>query len=90
MAESGIGKRLRELRELAGLTQPALASLAGLSKEGVAGIEQGRRVPGWDTVLALADALGVPLEAFRAPPAAGAKPAGRGRPRKGGPGWGRA
>jgi transcriptional regulator with XRE-family HTH domain len=72
---------LKELREAAGLTQPQLAEKAGLSKAGIADIEQGRRVPSWDTVLALATALGVSCEAFTHQPAE-REATGRGRPRK--------
>ncbi len=79
------GVKLREFRERAGLTQPQLAERAGLSKAGVADLEQGRREPTWGTVQALADALGVSCDDFRKPPAAGAPPRGRGRPPKGEP-----
>jgi transcriptional regulator with XRE-family HTH domain len=74
--------RLRELREAAGWTQSELAERAGLTRDGVAHLEQGRRKPGWETVLALAEALGVDCLAFTLRPA-GESPAGRGRPRKG-------
>jgi len=73
--------RLRELREKAGLTQPALAERAGMHKLGIAQLEQGRRKPTWATVVALAEALGVTCEAFLHPPA-DREPAGPGRPRK--------
>jgi len=73
--------RLRELREQAGLTQPQLADRAGLSKAGIADLEQGRRQPAWETVVALAKALGVSCDAFLQEPAT-APPAGPGRPRK--------
>jgi transcriptional regulator with XRE-family HTH domain len=91
--------RLRELRETAGLTQGQLADKAGLTREGVAQLETGRRKPVWETVLALTDALGVSCDAFaqepvrsylpgpgRPPKPAPAQPAvkrPRGRPRKG-------
>jgi DNA-binding XRE family transcriptional regulator len=73
--------RLRELREGAGLTQTELAGKAGLTREGVAQLETGRRKPAWETVLALCEALGCSCEAFTRPPAQ-RPPAGRGRPRK--------
>jgi transcriptional regulator with XRE-family HTH domain len=75
--------RLKELRQQAGLTQQQLAEKAGMTKDGVSHLEQGRRSPSWETVLALASAFGVSVEAFAVPPAAGAdahRP--RGRPRK--------
>jgi putative transcriptional regulator len=80
MEPSGFGGRLKELRSRAGLTQPQLAERAGVSKATVADLEQGRYEPSWPMVLALAGALGVPLEDFRAGPSAPS--AGRGRPRK--------
>jgi hypothetical protein len=49
-------------------------------RDGVDMTKQGRRMPGFDTVLALASALGVPCEAFKEPPLADAAPRGRGRP----------
>lgn len=58
--------RLKSLRREAGLTQAALAEAAGLSGQHVRAIEAGRRPdPGWSTVTALADALNVPVTAFR-------------------------
>lgn len=74
--------RLKELREQAGLTQQQLADKSGLSKFGISDLEQGRRIPGWDTVLALAAALGVSVEVFAQPPAEEAAPRPRGRPKK--------
>jgi DNA-binding XRE family transcriptional regulator len=82
MDAQNFGLRLRELREKSGLTQPELAEKAGLSKGGIADWEQGRRIPGWDVVLALAAALGVDCSAFQAAPASDAGPRGRGRPPK--------
>jgi transcriptional regulator with XRE-family HTH domain len=73
--------RLRELREGAGLSREGLAERAGLKVGGVRDLEQGRREPGWRTVLALARALGVGCTAFLQEPAA-RPPAGPGRPRK--------
>jgi transcriptional regulator with XRE-family HTH domain len=76
---------LRQLRESAGLSQAQLAEVAGLHRFGVAKIERGERTPGWDTVLALCKALGVPCTAFEAEddsPVAKAVPRGPGRPRR--------
>jgi transcriptional regulator with XRE-family HTH domain len=75
------GGRLKELREQVGLTQPELAERSGLSKDGIAQLEQGRRRPAWDTVLALSAALGVDCTAFTEPPAA-REPTRPGRPAK--------
>jgi transcriptional regulator with XRE-family HTH domain len=63
------GARLRELREQAGLTQQQLAERAGIHKLTVAKFEQGLREPGWSTVQALVDALGVSCDALRQAPA---------------------
>jgi transcriptional regulator with XRE-family HTH domain len=73
--------RLKELREQAGLTQQALADVAGLSKACVADLEQGRREPSWATVVALAQALGKDCRAFLVAPEQVEKRM-RGRPRK--------
>jgi transcriptional regulator with XRE-family HTH domain len=55
-----IGKKLKELREAAGLTQQELAVKAGLSVSNVASIEQRQEGnPRINTVMALASALGV-------------------------------
>ncbi|MHB1422830.1 MAG: helix-turn-helix domain-containing protein [Gemmataceae bacterium] len=75
------GARLRELRIAAGLSQPALAEKAGLSKHGISDLEQGRRLPAWATVLALCSAFGIDPNAFTEEPANVPAPA-RGRPKK--------
>src|SRR5262245_41182234 len=76
------GRRLRELREEAGLGRKDLAERAGMRSEaGVRNLEQGIRSPSWETVLRLAAALGVSCEAFTRPPA-GREPVGPGRPPK--------
>jgi transcriptional regulator with XRE-family HTH domain len=78
------GGRLRELREAAGLTQQQLADRAGLTREGVAQLEIGRRQPAWKTVLVMCEALGCGCEEFTRAPAERpeAKP---GRPSKAAP-----
>jgi transcriptional regulator with XRE-family HTH domain len=73
--------RLKELREKAGVTQHQLGEKAGLSQAGIADLEQGRRKPAWETVVALCQALGVGPSAFLQEPGAMPKPR-RGRPRK--------
>src|SRR5262245_25379355 len=83
MSASWFGGRLRELREAAGLTRQQLAEKAGLKAGGVRDIEQGRRSPQWETVLALCDALGCSCEEFRKAPADRPEPR-RGRPPKAG------
>jgi transcriptional regulator with XRE-family HTH domain len=64
------GARLRELREAAGLSRSALGEKCGLTLDGIAQLESGRRRPMWESVLALAKALGVTCEAFQRPPGA--------------------
>jgi transcriptional regulator with XRE-family HTH domain len=64
MGVEQFGARLRELREAAGLTQLGLAQKAGLHREAVGQLERGTRHPAWETVLALAEALGVSVAAF--------------------------
>ena len=49
--------RLRQLRKLRGLTQPALAALAGLSASTIYLIEAERRKPSLRTIERLASAL---------------------------------
>lgn len=74
MAEAAwFGGRLRELRLAAGLSRKELAARAGMQSEaGIRDLEQGRRRPIWETVLALSAALGVDCTAFTVPPTAAA------------------
>ena len=58
--------RLAALRAERGWSQDQLARQAGVSVAAVSGWEQGRREPGWKAVQALAAALGVSTEAFKA------------------------
>src|SRR5438874_2443105 len=81
MSAEWFAGRLKELREAAGLTQAQLAEKAGMNRFGVAQLEQGRHQPSWESVLALARALGVSCDAFAEEPKPTA-PARRGRPRK--------
>lgn len=63
------GIQLKSLRQEAGLTQKALAERAGLRSEmGIRDIEQGRRNPAWETVLALCKALGCSADTFMQAP----------------------
>ena len=58
--EPSFGKRLRRLREAAGLTQEELATRAGLTPNAISDLERGRRRrPYPHTVRSLADALGL-------------------------------
>jgi transcriptional regulator with XRE-family HTH domain len=77
------GLRLRELREKAALTQGQLARKAGLSLPGITKLELGARQPSLPTLLALARALGLDVNALAAPPESEVAKRGRGRPAKG-------
>src|SRR5438105_1895577 len=81
MSTAYFAGRLKELREAASLTQEQLAGQAGLTKDGIAQLEQGRRKPSWETVLTICTALGVSSEEFRKEPS-GRPESGRGRPPK--------
>ncbi len=60
--------RLKELRHLAGLSQPELAEKSGIDVGTIRQFEQGRRKPTWDTLVKLAKGLEVSLSAFDPPP----------------------
>jgi transcriptional regulator with XRE-family HTH domain len=63
MNQLAVGKRIKERREAAGLTQQQLAVKAGLSVSNLAQIEQGQKAdPRISTVVALARALGVTVD----------------------------
>jgi Zn-dependent peptidase ImmA (M78 family)/transcriptional regulator with XRE-family HTH domain len=57
-----VSKRVRSLRERMGWSQSELARRAGIGVSTLSDIESGRSAPRLDTVVALANALGVPLE----------------------------
>src|SRR5258708_22851029 len=60
LEETSVGDLLRRHRVAAGLTQQDLAERAGVSLRGLSDLERGaRRAPHRDTVLRLADALGL-------------------------------
>jgi transcriptional regulator with XRE-family HTH domain len=54
------GSRVRALRQAQGLTQEALAEIAGLHRNYVGSLERGERNVSIENVHALAKALGVP------------------------------
>ena len=59
-----IGQRIRALRVRAGLTVTAAALAAGMSRTYWTSLESDRRVPNWDTVARVAEALGASLGDF--------------------------
>jgi transcriptional regulator with XRE-family HTH domain len=62
------GENLKRLREAAELTQAQLAERAGLSLRSLQNWEIDRSKPSLAATLALAQALGVAVEALAAPP----------------------
>jgi transcriptional regulator with XRE-family HTH domain len=54
------GLRVREIRVQKGLSQEALARLAGIDRTYIGGIERGERNAGIKNVWRIADALGIP------------------------------
>src|SRR5262245_13861999 len=73
--------RLRELRERAGMSQKDLAERVGLTVRQVSRLETKAQKPSWETVVALAEALGVDCRAFLDEPDRMPEPK-RGRPKK--------
>ena len=59
------GRRLRELRGQHKLTLGELGKRAEMAYSAVARLERGERMPGLDTLIQLADALGVRLDELR-------------------------
>ena len=59
-----IGLRVRALRRAKGLTQAELADRAERSNEAISGLERGRYRPTLDTLIAVAEALEVPVAAL--------------------------
>jgi DNA-binding XRE family transcriptional regulator len=54
-----LGKRMRELRMQAGLTQAELARRTGIHRPNIARVEAGRHTPSLETVARIAQAIGV-------------------------------
>jgi transcriptional regulator with XRE-family HTH domain len=78
---SPIALRLKELREIAGMSQQSLAVSAGVSVSLVSQIERGSRVdPRMSTITALATALGVSLDELVARNGSVSTKCPRGRP----------
>lgn len=58
-----VGKLIVEARERRDMTQETLASLAGVSRQGLSLIENGWRDPSVRTLLRITNALGLTVEA---------------------------
>ncbi|HEY9370943.1 helix-turn-helix transcriptional regulator [Streptomyces sp.] len=56
-----IGEQIRQARLHANLTQQAVGERTGIDRSAIIGIEYGRSAPSIDTLLLIADAIGVPL-----------------------------
>lgn len=57
-----VGRRLREVRQQAGLTQPELGERAKMAAAEISKIENGRRTPTLETLERLGKALGVTVQ----------------------------
>ena len=57
-----LGEKLRQRRELLGLVQSQLAALSDVSTRTIQLVEQGKGNPSLDTLLQLADPLGLRLD----------------------------
>lgn len=70
-ALKGVGDRLRKLREQMGFTQTDLGAKAGIAAASVSHFETGQRLPSLESLMKLADALGVSVDTLlgRAPTA---------------------
>ena len=56
-----IGLRVKRAREAAGLTQDKLAELVDRTKEAISNIERGVNYPAIETLLRIADAVGISM-----------------------------
>lgn len=63
-SRQAFGVALREAREKAGLSQDALAALAGLHRTYVGGIERGERNPSLENIVRLAQSLRISVAAL--------------------------
>jgi transcriptional regulator with XRE-family HTH domain len=68
--KGGFAARLQALREASHMSQQDLADASGVHRVSLARLELGEQQPSWETVVKLADALGVSTEAFREGPEA--------------------
>ena len=59
MGEYGIGKRIRQYRDAAGMSQERLAEVTGLSSNFISCVERGAKKPGLDSFIRIACAINV-------------------------------
>lgn len=76
------GRRLRGLREAKGWTQAELGERSELLYQDISRMERGERIPSFETLLKLADALDEPLDSFRVSTEEDTEPPGRSAKRK--------
>lgn len=67
IAATEIGQRVRAARARLGYQREQLAAISGISYGGLTKIEDGRAVPGGETLMRLAAALGVSVEGLLPP-----------------------
>lgn len=58
-SEENIGKRIRDARKAAGMTQAELADKLGISYQGITQWENGLRNPKYESLCKIADAIGI-------------------------------
>lgn len=61
VSRQSLGSRIRQLREAAGMTQGELAAAAGIGRVTLVRIENGEQSPRYETLAALARAIGRPM-----------------------------
>ncbi len=61
MGRQTLGRRMRQLRESARMTQAELAAAAGIGRVTMVRIESGEQAPRYETLVALAAAIGRPV-----------------------------
>ena len=59
-----LGKRIKKLRERSGITQLALADQTGLARSYIGQIESGLKNASLETIVSIANCLGVSIEEF--------------------------
>ncbi|MDI6908168.1 MAG: helix-turn-helix transcriptional regulator [Thermoanaerobacterales bacterium] len=74
MVNLNIGRRLTEIRTMAGISANALAKKAGVAQSTISEIEAGKRQPSLSVLQKLSTALGITLADFFAPAGQGAEP----------------